>query len=169
MHVRVIWSPSMAGFVRPSISGFSGTPEEWNRKHPHLTNSHTAVSHYATITLLFLECLGNCPPAPNPAGKLENRLKKHIFCGMEELRLLSSSKLKIQQNELSVVCEAHRLEKFNNVKNSKAMRPMKKTKQTNVLVSLHRLQCPLKLFSIAEIVPIVTESIQKQYIIFIYV
>lgn len=85
---------------------------------------------------------------------------------MEELRLLSSSQLKVQQNELSIVCEAHGLEKFNNVKNSKAMRPMKKT---NVLVSLHRLQCPLKLFSIAEIVPIVTESIQKQYVIFIYV
>lgn len=26
MHVRVMWSPSKAGFVMPSISGFSGTP-----------------------------------------------------------------------------------------------------------------------------------------------
>lgn len=30
MQVRVMWSPSMAGFVRPSISGFSGTPEGLN-------------------------------------------------------------------------------------------------------------------------------------------
>lgn len=37
MQVRVMWSPSRAGFVRPLICGFSGTPEEWNR----ITHTHT--------------------------------------------------------------------------------------------------------------------------------
>lgn len=100
-----------------------------------------------------------------PCREIREQTKETYFLwywGIE--RLLSPPQLKMQQNELSVVCHAHGLEKFNDVKNSTAMYLMKKTKQTNALVSLHRLQCPLKLFSIAEIVPIMTESIQKQTI-----
>lgn len=71
-----MWSPSMAGFVRPSISGFSGTPERWNGYHGDGTNSHTAVCHYATIILLCL--IGNSPPACAPAGRLETRARCSI-------------------------------------------------------------------------------------------
>lgn len=80
MQVRVMWSPSMAGFVRPSISGFSGTPEEWDTNHPDGTNSHTAVCHYETITLLCL--IGNSPPARSPCREIrEQTAELHPWAG----------------------------------------------------------------------------------------
>lgn len=43
MQVRVMWSPSMAGFLGPSISGFSGTPEERERNHADGTSSRSTA------------------------------------------------------------------------------------------------------------------------------
>lgn len=68
MQVRVMWSPSMAGFVRPSISGFSGTPEGRNGNHCDGTNCRTATGRmcrYATVTLLCFFFLCGNPLAPH--------------------------------------------------------------------------------------------------------
>lgn len=52
MQVRVMWSPSRAGFVRPLICGSSGTPAEWNRN----THTHT----HATGIIIGSDWMFSC-------------------------------------------------------------------------------------------------------------
>ncbi|TNN51156.1 hypothetical protein EYF80_038626 [Liparis tanakae] len=67
MQVSVMWSPSSAGFVSPSISGFCGTPEGRNGGN----YSDRTDPHSANATASYL-----ASPAP-PTGRIASLRRLH--------------------------------------------------------------------------------------------
>lgn len=70
MQVRVMWSPSRAGFVSPLICGFSGTPEVWNRNTDTPAESDILLQKDVTVAELHQrvparadDVSGRCPVA----------------------------------------------------------------------------------------------------------